>query len=76
MPAVESWKVVVLLTLFKLEYIRKSYLRKYLKKLEEEDKWKCLNCDPSPLREQRAHFWAITRFHKVPALPELMMFSF
>ena len=39
--------------------------RKYLKKLEDEDKWKCLKCDPSPLREQRAHYWAITRFHKV-----------
>ena len=39
--------------------------RKYLKKLEDEDKWSCLNCDASPLREQRAHFWAITRFHKV-----------
>ena len=39
--------------------------RKYLKKLEDEDKWRCLNCDASPLREQRAHFWAITRFHKV-----------
>jgi len=38
--------------------------RKYLKKLEDEDKWRCLNCDASPLREQRAHFWAITRFHK------------
>jgi len=38
--------------------------RKYLKKLEDEDKWSCLNCDASPLREQRAHFWAITRFHK------------
>ena len=56
--------------------IKKSYLRKYLKKLEEEDKWKCLNCDPSPLREQRAHFWAITRFHKVAALQVLTMFSF
>ena len=42
-------------------------LRKYLKKLEDEDKWSCLNCDASPLREQRAHFWAITRFHKVRA---------
>ena len=73
MPAVESWKVVVL-TLF--QKINKSYLRKYLKKLEEEDKWKCLNCDPSPLREQRAHFWAITRFHKVSALQVLTMFSF
>ena len=37
----------------------------HLKKLEDEDKWKCLKCDPSPLREQRAHYWAITRFHKV-----------
>ena len=36
-----------------------------MKKLEDADKWRCLNCDASPLREQRAHFWAITRFHKV-----------
>ena len=49
------------------------YFRKYLKKLEDEDKWSCLNCDPSPLREHRAQFWAITRFHKVCA--KLQMFS-
>ena len=38
--------------------------RKYLKKVEDEEKWKCLICDPSYLREHRALYWAIYKYHK------------
>ena len=38
--------------------------RKYLKMVEEEEKWKCLICDPSYLREHRALYWAIHKYHK------------
>lgn len=38
--------------------------RKYLKKIEDEEKWKCLKCDPSFLREHRSVYWAIFKYHK------------
>ena len=38
--------------------------RKYLKNVEEAEKWKCLICDPSHLREHRALYWAIFKYHK------------
>jgi hypothetical protein len=38
--------------------------RKYLKKVEDEEKWKCLICDGSDLLEQRALYWAIHKYHK------------
>ena len=38
--------------------------RKYLKKIEEDEKWKCLICDPSYLKEHRALYWAIFKYHK------------
>ena len=38
--------------------------RKYLKAVEGDEKWKCLICDPSYLREHRATYWAIFKYHK------------
>ena len=38
--------------------------RKYLKKVEDEEKWKCLLCDGSDLLEHRALYWAIYKYHK------------
>ena len=38
--------------------------RKYLKKVEDEEKWKCLLCDGSDLLEHRALYWAIHKYHK------------
>ena len=35
-----------------------------MKNVEEEEKWKCLICDPSYLREHRALYWAIFKYHK------------
>ena len=35
-----------------------------MKKIEEEDKWKCLLCDPSFLREARALYWSIYKYHR------------
>ena len=32
--------------------------------MEEDEKWKCLICDPSYLRDQRAIYWAILKYHK------------
>ena len=44
--------------------IRWNLGRKYLKAVEEDEKWKCLICDPSYLRDQRAIYWAILKYHK------------
>ena len=44
--------------------IRWNLGRKYLKAIEENEKWKCLICDPSYLRDQRAIYWAILKYHK------------
>jgi hypothetical protein len=41
-----------------------NFSRKYLKKIEDEEKWKCLKCDPSFLREHRSVYWAIFKYHK------------
>jgi hypothetical protein len=38
--------------------------RKYIKKIEEEEKWKCLSCDPTEIRAARADYWAIHKYHK------------
>ena len=38
--------------------------RKYLKKVEDDEKWKCLICDASDLLEHRALYWAIYKYHK------------
>ena len=35
-----------------------------MKNVEDEDKWKCLICDPSYLKEHRALYWAIFKYHK------------
>ena len=32
--------------------------------MEEDAKWKCLICDPSCIREQRALYWAILKYHR------------
>jgi len=39
--------------------------RKFVKDLESSDqKWKCLLCDTSPLKSQRALYWAVHQYHK------------
>ena len=32
--------------------------------VEDDEKWKCLICDPSYIREHRAIYWAILKYHK------------
>jgi hypothetical protein len=38
--------------------------RKYIKRIEEEEKWKCLACDPTDIRPARADYYAIHKYHK------------
>jgi len=44
--------------------IRWNLGRKYLKAVEDDEKWKCLICDPSFIRDQRAIYWAILKYHR------------
>jgi len=41
--------------------------RKYVKSIEEEEKWKCLVCNPSSIRTQRADYWGIHQYIKLKA---------
>jgi len=38
--------------------------RKYVKTIEEEEKWKCLLCDSSTIKVARAEYWAVHQYHK------------
>jgi len=38
--------------------------RKFVKQINDAEKWKCLLCDPSPLKASRSLYWAVHQYHK------------
>ena len=56
-----QWAIMIPIILILTFY---PFFRKYVKSIEEEEKWKCLVCNPSAIRAHRADYWAIHQFIK------------
>ena len=41
-----------------------DFFRKYVQNIEEQEKWKCLLCDPTCIRRARADYYGVFMFYK------------